>query len=159
MWGQVRPRFFCAVFCLFIKWKEKIQHFPPIQSHEIRAVTICAPHKGTSRGSEGRALTQPILPSEQSACTRSFSKWHRNTNRLSIWQSSMSNSVHIIPYSPRCDHHDPRASLGYPKTVSEADKMSACWEYQMWKWMSFFRVCVTFLKSFVSPNGNLKTKI
>ena len=127
---------------LFIKCKEKIQHFSPYsEPWDEGCYNLCST-QGHKPRSKGRDLTPPSALSSVLA-PGVFSEWHRNTNSLHIWQSSMSNSAHIVPSSPRHDHHDPRASLACPETASEAHEVFAPWEYPMWSKRSFFSVCVS----------------
>ena len=72
MWGQVRPRFLCAVFCLFIKCKEKIQHFSPYSEPSDKGCyNLCSTQRHTPR-EQRESSDAAFLYSLSSACTRSF---------------------------------------------------------------------------------------
>lgn len=159
--GEVRSGqdFWCAVFCLFIKCKEKIQHFSPYSEPWDEG---CCNLRSTQRhkpGSKGRAWTLPSALSSMLA-TGNFLRMAQKHQQSPYLTKSPWVIVLILSSSPRHDHHDPRASLACPETASEAHEVFAPLGISNEKANGLSSACVSHLYNpFVSPNENLKTEI
>lgn len=90
--------------------------FLPIQRHEIRGVQFVF----YTRAPVDSMFSKVPIPG---ALSNGPEVPIRLTVALLISDSSISNSVHIIPYSPRYDYHVFRTPLGSPRTLTEAGEV------------------------------------